>query len=50
MEPRFLDMAAALYDGGWRSSDRDELIAEYDLIPYEATCICKCLASYEAFE
>ena len=32
--------AAALYDGGWRSADRDELLAEYDLTDTEADAIC----------
>lgn len=32
--------AAALYDGGWRSSDKDELIAEYDMSEDEAQGIC----------
>jgi hypothetical protein len=33
--------AAALYDGGWRASDRDQLIAEYDLTDDEADVLCK---------
>lgn len=33
--------AAALYDGGWRASDRDELIAEYDLTDSESLVLCK---------
>lgn len=32
--------AAALYDGGWRAADRDQLIAEYNLTPDEADAIC----------
>ena len=28
--------AAALYDGGWRSADADQLRAEYDLTEEEA--------------
>lgn len=38
--------AAALYDGGWRSDDRDELIAEYQLTEEEADELCKVLAEY----
>lgn len=32
--------AAALYDGGWRATDRDDLITEYDLTADEADAIC----------
>ena len=38
--------AAALYDGGWRAEDRDQLIAEYDLDPEDADAICERLAEY----
>ena len=37
--------AAALYDGGWRSTDRDQLMSEYGLTPEEADELC--LALYE---
>lgn len=40
-------LAAALYDGGWRANDRDELIAEYDLNEDEADAICKMLRENE---
>lgn len=39
--------AAALFDGGWRSDDREELIAEYQLSEKEADCICEKLKEYE---
>lgn len=39
--------AAALYDGGWRSDDREELIAEYQLSEEEADEICEKLKEYE---
>lgn len=39
--------AAALYDGGWRSDDREELIAEYQLSSDEADAICEKLKEYE---
>lgn len=39
--------AAALYDGGWRAEDRDDLIEEYRLTEEEATTICKNLAEFE---
>jgi hypothetical protein len=40
--------AAALYDGGWRAEDRDQLIKEYDLTAEEADEICKALEGFEA--
>lgn len=40
--------AAALYDGGWRSSDFGQLRAEYDLSEDEAKELCDALASLEA--
>lgn len=39
--------AAALYDGGWRADDREELIAEYQLPEDEADAICEKLKEYE---
>lgn len=39
--------AAALYDGGWRAEDKDELMTEYDLTEEEADEICEYLAEYE---
>lgn len=39
--------AAALYDGGWRSTDRDQLMSEYGLTPEEADGICEVLAELE---
>lgn len=39
--------AAALYDGGWRSSDYEDLMTEYALTAEEAACICAELAKYE---
>lgn len=41
--------AAALYDGGWRSADRDQLIAEYDLTANEADVLCKELERIQEF-
>lgn len=40
--------AASLYDGGWRSEDRDDLIDEYDLTEDEADAICAELSAIEA--
>ena len=43
----FETSAAALYDGGWRSTDKEELIEEYDLTEEEATKICELLEEYD---
>jgi len=43
-------IAAALYDGGWRATDRDELIAEYELDVDEADAICAQLLEYEDYQ
>ena len=32
--------ASALYDGGWRSSDKEQLMAEYELTLEEVDAIC----------
>ena len=40
--------AAFLYDGGWRSADREELMREYDLSESETDEICKSLDYYES--
>ena len=42
--------AAALYDGGWRSEDKEQLISEYDLTEEEAEAICERLAAFESEE
>lgn len=39
--------AAALYDGGWRSEDREDLMSEYDLTEDEASEICRFLEKIE---
>ena len=39
--------AAALYDGGWRAEDKEELIKEYGLKEEEAAKICEYLKTYE---
>lgn len=38
--------AAALYDGGWRAEDREQLIAEYEMNEAEADKICELLEDY----
>ena len=42
---RISDIAAALYDGGWRTEDHYELIEYYDLSQDDANEICKNLKS-----
>ena len=39
--------AAALYDGGWRAADKEDLIEEYELTADEAAEICELLQEYE---
>lgn len=39
--------AAALYDGGWRAEDRDQLITEYVLTLEDAEAICELLKDME---
>lgn len=43
----YVSSAAALYDGGWRADDKEELIEEYDLTKEEATKLCELLEEYE---
>ena len=40
--------AAALYDGGWRAEDKEQLKKEYDLTDEDAERIVDLLATYEA--
>ena len=46
----FKHISAALYDGGWRAGDREELMKEYDLTAEEAASICEHLEKYEQEE
>lgn len=39
--------AAALYDGGWRATDKEQLIKEYELTEAEAEAICAKLAELD---
>ncbi len=41
-------MAAAAFDGGWRSADRNELKKEYQLTDEEADAMVEKLAEYES--
>lgn len=38
---------AVLFDGGWRSADKDALMREYDLTEIEADKICEELKEME---
>jgi len=40
--------AAALYDGGWRAEDKEQLQAEYDLTDEDVEQLVDLLATYEA--
>lgn len=42
-----MSVAASLYDGGWRSGDRAELMAEYNLTEEDADLICGVLGRFE---
>ena len=39
--------AAALYNGGWKAEDREQLIEGYELTSEEADKICELLEEYE---
>lgn len=42
--------AAALYDGGWRKKDKEQLMEEYELSKEEAEALCSKLAEHERNE
>ena len=45
----YLDVvASSLYDGGWRSSDKDQLVSEYGFTDSEVSSICYWLSRYES--
>lgn len=39
--------AAALYDGGWRADEKEDLKDFFDLSEYEVNKICELLSQYE---
>ena len=43
----YFDSACYLYDGGWRSTDRDALQKEYELADDEVHGLCLCLYELE---
>lgn len=42
--------ASALYDGGWRSDERDEIQEEYNLDDEWTDAICEKLKEYERID
>lgn len=40
-------IAAALYDGGWRSKDKGCIVEEYGLSESDAETVCALLEKYE---
>ena len=46
MEFDVTSIAAALYDGGWRTGDYDQLVSGYHLTPEQAGAICEALAAF----
>ena len=42
--------ASALYDGGWRSTDMEELMEVYNLTEEEAKLLCVALRTLEGIE
>ena len=48
MKKDYESMAAALYDGGWRADDKDQLKVEYDLTDDDVERIVDLLAEYDA--
>jgi hypothetical protein len=40
--------AIALYDGGWRAEDKDQLITEYELTEAEADQLCEELKNLDS--
>ena len=48
MRKDYGSMAAALYDGGWRAEDKEQLQMEYDLTDDDVERIVDLLAEYDA--
>lgn len=43
----YQSIAAALYDGGWRAEDMDDIAREYDFSQVDASKICEFLADMQ---
>ena len=50
MNKDYESIAAALYDGGWRSEDYEQIKTEYELTDDDVTKICELLKYYEEKE
>ncbi len=48
MNHKIESMAAALYDGGWRAADREQLIEEHSLDKETVDAVCECLERWGA--
>lgn len=48
--PEVLNAAAALYAGGWRSEDREQLQWEYNLTNEETEALCMIFLEWETAE
>lgn len=46
-ESEVIEIASALFDGGWRAADRADLMDEYALTECEASQICVWLQRFE---
>ena len=44
------DFSSALFDGGWRAADHDQLMQEYGFTADEAAAICEDLAEIEKWD
>lgn len=49
-EEHIEDCAAALYNEGWRNTDRDEIQEEYDMDDEWTDAICEKLKEYEKID
>lgn len=47
MNGNMQSIAASLYDGGWRASDRQQMIEEYGFSDEEIIDICEALEAFE---
>lgn len=43
-------LAAALYDGGWRAADKEQMIEEYRMTSEEADAVCTLMTEIEERE
>lgn len=43
----YTSVASALFDGGWRAEDAEEIRLEYNLSEYDLECVVELLVEYE---